>query len=261
MSELERLLATRGIPAQGEAWVHGMWTPRVWLQCLGGILRGRRLVRMTHGSLSPVYLKLSSPWKKRLVSPIERLLFALSSEVAVTGPWEERWCRAWGLCGPFRTIDPKTFFKFPTTPLPPLTGARTRMLYLGRRHPLKGVEELEEAVAGLGGIELEVATNVFGDERERVFERSDVLVLPTRSENFGLVVAEALERGLRVIVTDGAPAWDPAPDENARYEFGLGGRLLYVRGYADAPRPGRIEMLRTALSTMVQSSQTKEISS
>lgn len=259
MSELERLLATRGIPAQGETWVHGMWTPRVWLRCMAAILRGRRLVRMTHGSLSPVYLKLSSPWKKRLVSPIERLLFALSSEVAVTGPWEERWCRAWGLRGPFRTIDPKTFFKFPVAPPPPIAGAAARVLYLGRRHPLKGVDELEEAVADLGRVELEVATNVFGDERERAFARSDVLVLPTRSENFGLVVAEALERGLRVVVTDGAPAWDPASGGSADCEFALGGRLLYVRGYADASRSERVEMLRVALATMVQSSRTKEI--
>lgn len=34
-----------------------------------------------------------------------------------------------------------------------------------------------------------------------------MLVLPTLTENFGLVIAEALERGKRVITTDGAPAW------------------------------------------------------
>ena len=47
----------------------------------------------------------------------------------------------------------------------------------------------------------------FGEELERVWEWCDVLVLPTLSENFGLVVAEALERGKRVITTDGAPVW------------------------------------------------------
>ena len=34
-----------------------------------------------------------------------------------------------------------------------------------------------------------------------------MLILPTLSDNFGLVIAEALERGKRVITTDGAPAW------------------------------------------------------
>ena len=95
------------------------------------------------------------------------------------------------------------------------------ILYLGRRHPLKGVEYLEAAVAEIvsgcqpsdaecpvsSPVELRIVSNAFGEEKERVWEWCDVLVLPTLSENFGRVVAEALERGKRVITTDGAPAW------------------------------------------------------
>ena len=54
---------------------------------------------------------------------------------------------------------------------------------------------------------LQVVSNVFGEEKEKVWDWCDVLILPTLSDNFGLVIAEALERGKRVITTDGAPAW------------------------------------------------------
>ena len=90
------------------------------------------------------------------------------------------------------------------------------LLYLGRRHPLKGVEYLETAVKQIQessaysvSLRLCVKTisSAFGEELEKVWEWCDVLVLPTLSENFGLVIAEALERGKRVITTDDAPAW------------------------------------------------------
>lgn len=55
--------------------------------------------------------------------------------------------------------------------------------------------------------EFRVVSNAFGDELEKVWDWCDVLALPTLSDNFGLVIAEALERGKRVITTDGAPAW------------------------------------------------------
>ena len=93
-----------------EVWVHGMWLPRVWGACRMALRTGKRLVRMTHGSLSPIYLERQSKWKKRLVSPIERHYFAKCDRVVVTGDWEEEWCRKWGLKGPFEMVDLKVFF-------------------------------------------------------------------------------------------------------------------------------------------------------
>ena len=153
-----------------------------------------------------------------------------------------------------------------------LTHKKLHVLYLGRRHPLKGVEYLERAVKELvvsrqslvvsekdltkskletsntkpenRNIELKIVSNAFGDELEKVWEWCDVLVLPTLSENFGLVVAEALERGKRVITTDGAPAWGDGND--------YGGRLVYLKGYRDGETNYRIELLRNAILSFVR---------
>jgi len=69
---------------------------------------------------------------------------------------------------------------------------------------------LEKAVADVDESlrpELRIESSIFGEEKEVAFEWCDALVLPSRSENFGLVVAEALARGKPVITTKGTP-WE-----------------------------------------------------
>ena len=282
MSVAEELLRANGVIPPDEVWVHGMWTPRVWKECLCALRAGRPLVRMTHGSLSPIYLERQSKWKKRLVSPIERALFARTARVVVTGPWEEEWCRRWGIKCPIQIVNLKQFFNLPQPPRglsPQKTGGqspqevrgqtpqvhgdspqkdmgtvpetsklrnpetskllggqspRLKVLYLGRIHPLKGVDVLREAVEGLD-VGLRVESEVFGEEKERALEWCDVLVLPSMSENFGFVVAEALMHGKRAVATDGAPAWENQEG------------VAYVRGYRDAPHDEQIRLLREAL--------------
>ncbi|GAV19891.1 D-inositol 3-phosphate glycosyltransferase [Mariprofundus micogutta] len=46
---------------------------------------------------------------------------------------------------------------------------------------------------------------VDGEEKSKLYYSSDLFVLPTFSENFGVVVAEALAHGVPVITTKGAP--------------------------------------------------------
>ena len=48
---------------------------------------------------------------------------------------------------------------------------------------------------------------VFGDEKERLLEECSLFVLPTYSENFGIVILEALAHGMPVITTKGCP-WE-----------------------------------------------------
>ena len=141
------------------------------------------------------------------------------------------------------------------------------LLYLGRRHPLKGVNYLEQAVEKLNQsfehsehsnirtIDLRIVSDHFGEELEKDWAWCDVLVLPTLSENFGLVVAEALERGKRVITTDGAPVWGEGKmfecSECSDVRMGYGGRLVYLKGYRDGTDAERVGLLKEAIGTLV----------
>ena len=98
--------------------------------------------------------------------------------------------------------------------------------------------------------ELRVETDAVGGEKEAVFDWCDVFCLPTLSENFGIVVAEALARGKPVITTDGAPAWADEPRTDADGNQ----RLVYIKGYRDAPPAVRVQMLKQALSDFARQS-------
>jgi glycosyltransferase involved in cell wall biosynthesis len=111
------------------------------------------------------------------------------------------------------------------------------ILFLSRVHPKKGLLDLVEAWAAVrrpgwrvliaGGDEdgyrakvealalargvqadFEFVGFVEGDGKQACFDAADIFVLPTYSENFGLVVAEALANEVPVITTTGAPWQD-----------------------------------------------------
>ena len=245
------------IAAADEVWVHGMWLPREWTVCRAVLRAGKRLVRMTHGSLSPIYLTQQSPLKKKLISPIERYFLRRSDKVVATCEAEKGWIESYlgRRCPPIELTDIKRFFKLNNlnlvNPVNPVK-KDLNLLYLGRRHPLKGVEYLETAVRQIekdsaysasSRLCVKYISSAFGDELEKVWDWCDVLVLPTLSENFGLVIAEALERGKSVITTDGAPAWGDGND--------YGGRLIYLKGYRGGAPDKRVELLRDALKTLM----------
>ena len=115
---------------------------------------------------------------------------------------------------------------------------RKRLLFLSRVHVKKGIEFLIDAVADLRdelcGYEIVVAGpgekayveklkkltsergvgdmfrftgSVFGEQKWQMYKEADLFVLPTHSENFGIVVPESLASGTPVITTHGAP-WE-----------------------------------------------------
>ena len=47
--------------------------------------------------------------------------------------------------------------------------------------------------------------DIRGEEKRRMFEQTDVVVVPSFTENFAIVVAEALAHGAAVIASTGTP--------------------------------------------------------
>ena len=196
-------------------------------------------------------------WKKTLVGLIERFCLRRAKVLVATCEAEKEWIKAYlgERCPPVEVIDIKRFFdlnheRHETHE----KGRPLHLLYLGRRHPLKGLEYLETAVRQIQDstrlacstrpkIDLRIVSNAFGEEKEKVWEWCDVLVLPTLSDNFGLVIAEALERGKRGITTDGAPAWGDGND--------YGGRLIYLKGFRDGTSEIRVSLLKNAIEELV----------
>ena len=78
-----------------EVWIHGMWLPKEWQACKRVLKSKKKLVRMTHGSLSPIYLRRQGKWKKRLAGPIERFFLRRADCIVATCATEKEWIEAY----------------------------------------------------------------------------------------------------------------------------------------------------------------------
>jgi glycosyltransferase involved in cell wall biosynthesis len=116
------------------------------------------------------------------------------------------------------------------------SNGKLRLLYLGRLHPIKGIETLLEACGIVGGLspdwhlyiagtgspsyvdflkskvkelglseQVEFVGEVFEEKKESLFAQSDVALVPSHIENFGIVVAESLAHAVPVIASKGTP--------------------------------------------------------
>ena len=219
-----------------EVWTHCGWLPCLWWAGLFA----RRLVRMPEACYDPVRLKYSA-WKKWLVGPFERFFLRRAARTVATCAAEKEWIERYEPAAKAEAIDIRGFdwgSKAGRAQLAQPPHPKLRVLYMGRRHPLKGVAFLEEA-ARQADCELKVVSDALGEEKEAAFDWCDAFCLPTLSENFGIVIAEALARGKQVVTTDGAPAWNDDPRR--------GGQLVYLEGYRNGTDERRVELLVGAL--------------
>jgi glycosyltransferase involved in cell wall biosynthesis len=67
------------------------------------------------------------------------------------------------------------------------------------------VETVRQAVENSGAERVSIGPGVWGTERDQAYREADLIVLPSHSESFGLVVAEALAVGRPVIASTGSP--------------------------------------------------------
>lgn len=214
---------------------HGLWTQPNHAAARAARDLGLPLVVSVHGMLEP-WAWRHRAWKKRPIWWLwQRRALIEAAVIRVTARQEAEGVRARGLANPIAVIPNGV-------ELPPEAGvilARTgsgerTALFLSRIHPVKGLLDLVQAWDKLrpAGWRVLVAgpdeenhravvdqaiserrleghfefLGPVGDERKwEVFGQADLFVLPTKSENFGIAIAEALAAGVPVITTKAAP--------------------------------------------------------
>jgi glycosyltransferase involved in cell wall biosynthesis len=229
---------------------HGAWLPNNVASAVAARWAGLPLVITPRGMVEPWALQHRA-WKKTLAWHLYQKKYVLQSAdlLHATSSMEARNLWELGLQAPIAVIPngvelPNTWKQAPSE------GDTRRALFLSRLHPKKGLPTLVDTWAALrpsgwelviagpddGGHRAEVeqrvreqgieedvtfAGPVYGEDKWALYRSSDLFVLPTHSENFGVVIAEALASGVPVITTKGAE-WSILEDRDCGWWIDIG---------------------------------------
>lgn len=248
--------------------VNGMWDRDVYWASGWALKRKIPLVWSPHGMLAPWALKHHwwkkfAPWHLYLHRRLKR-----AAAIHVTSDLERQWVEALRL-GPVVTVPLGTH-------LPKEAVAKRRqgpleVLFVGRIHPVKGLMNLVKAAAllprdvarfrivgsddiGYQKTLLDAAAECgvqnafdfvgpkYGQELSAEYDRCDLLVLPSQSENFGGVVVDALAHGRPVIASNKTP-WQGLEENRCGWWVdnspeSLAQTLMAINASADLPAMG-----------------------
>lgn len=296
--------------------VHSDWTFPVWWASHCALRTRKPLVMSPHGCLDPVRLAHSA-WKKRAAGLLDRRYLRRATAIHATSEAERQWIERYVGGHPRIEVIPNGVDLPATKPQPKPGNRLRRVLFLGRLHPLKGLDLLLEAW-GLAGRATQTAESwelmiagpdeqgtqclleqqarqlglgnvmfsgpLYEADKIRALADADIFVLPSRSENFGIVVAEALASGLPVVTTkatpwaeiDGTCGWWVEPNaeplagalsaamrltDDQRAAMGARGRAIVEETYQWARIGRAMERLYKELETTHTSSAGRKTSS
>jgi len=227
---------------------HGVWLHTNWSSVRMAGRAGRPVVRSPLGMLSAWALRRSRLRKWLVWNLIERRLFDEAALVHVTSTMEERDVKQLGVAT--RTVviphgvDLEGEYAVSRVAgarqagLPEADGRRV-VLFLSRIHPVKGLDllrrvwaelpahlpallliagpgddaslrELRRWLAGQPGPPARYVGSVTGERKLALLSSAWLVALPSYSENYGMVVAEALACGTPVLTTTQMPWADVA---------------------------------------------------
>jgi glycosyltransferase involved in cell wall biosynthesis len=215
--------------------LHGLWrftsiAVRLWAR-----RTGKPYIISPHGMLEP--WALHQKWGRKQVGLwlFERRCLSQAACIRATSLLEARSIRQAGFTNRVEVV-PNGIKIMSGVSSSQSSGGRhgRRALFLSRLHPKKGLINLVQAWAqvrpagwrlGIAGPDeaghcakvraeasrcgildrVEFLGEVTGEHKARTYEKAELFVLPSFSENFGLVVAEALSAGVPVITTRATP--------------------------------------------------------
>lgn len=208
-----------------------VWDPYIHVMAWFAQIKGIPYLITPRGMLEP-WIMNRNPWKKKLAMLLyQRHDLMKAIAIHATCKMEKENIRKLGFSNPISVIP--NGVDLSTIPKPKTKYRTKKIVFLSRIHEKKGIELLLNAwkqlkiadwnlaIAGEGEsnylkklktkIESENIKNVhfvgsqYGQNKWSFLKSGDIFVLPTYSENFGIVVAEALAVGIPVITTTGTP--------------------------------------------------------
>jgi glycosyltransferase involved in cell wall biosynthesis len=215
--------------------VHGIWSPFLAAFALTAYRQGIPYIITPHGMLEPWSLSVRPLRKSLALKLYQRRMLANAAAIHATSRMEAANIARLRLGTVPVHVIPNAVDEPPhwTVTELPAPDRRRVLLFLSRIHPKKGLDMLLQAWAALRPAnwrlrivgsgepayaqklkdfcaaeslsDVDFEEHLDGIAREAAFRRAAAFVLPTYSENFGNVVAEALIRGLPVLTTTGAP--------------------------------------------------------
>jgi len=212
--------------------IHGLWSPYLAAFANAALRHGIPYIVAPHGMLEEWSLQVRSMRKRLALKFYQGKILAHAACIHATSAMEAQSLRRLGIAAPIFVVP--NAVADPLEPIEPAAkDAKRVLLFLSRIHEKKGLDMLLAAwnelrprgwqliIAGSGEPryverlhafckshqvpDVEFLPHTEGKSRELLFARAAAFVLPTYSENFGNVVAEALIRGVPVLTTTGTP--------------------------------------------------------
>jgi glycosyltransferase involved in cell wall biosynthesis len=236
---------------------HSLWQMPVHNMALLARKNNIPYIITPRGTIEPWAIN-AKKWKKKLAMALyQRKDLADAACIHATAKMEEDNIRKLGFTNSIAVIpNGIDIMELPLLASKPIKEKKT-ILFLSRIHQKKGIELLIEAwqqldqsqrenwqieIAGNGekgyvaalqklindkGLskEIHIIGPLYGETKLAAYHRADLFVLPTYSENFGIVVAEALACGVPVITTKGTP-WEELNTHNAGWWIEIGAQSL-----------------------------------
>ena len=232
---------------------HSLWmAPNIYAGLVAK-LKKIPLINAPRGTMSAKALSRSS-WKKSIVKILgQNLALKQTNCFHVTAEHEYMDVKKLFLSHPISIIP--NGVDIPSLINDEKKNKHRTLLFLGRIHPIKGIENLINAwgeleihfkdwkldILGIGNKEyldkliklirkkglqrVVIKDPVYGADKHVIYQKANLYVLPSFSENFGMTVAESLANATPVITTNATP-WKDLDIKNAGWCIDVGVKEL-----------------------------------